>query len=254
MRFYLGAHHPTWLTKVSVPLFVSHRRLRERVSPFPKASCSWALDSGGFTELSMHGEWTVTPEEYVKAVRRYSDEIGRPDFAAPQDWMCEPWITAKTGLSVHEHQRRTVGNYLDLMAIDDTLAVCPVVQGWTLADYFRCVDMYDRAGVDLRALPVVGVGSVCRRQATAEIETVMRELHALGLSIHGFGVKTDGLSRYGRYVLSADSMAWSRGGRYLPGCAPSHKTEANCMRYALAWRDRVLVSARDNRVEQTRLF
>ncbi len=34
---------------------------------------------------------------------RYRDEIGCLLWAAPQDWMCEPWITAKTGLTVAEH-------------------------------------------------------------------------------------------------------------------------------------------------------
>ncbi len=34
---------------------------------------------------------------------RYRDEIGCLLWAAPHDWMCEPWITAKTGLTVAEH-------------------------------------------------------------------------------------------------------------------------------------------------------
>ena len=37
-------------------------------------------------------------------------QIGRMDFAAVQDWMCEPEIVVKTGLSIAEHQRRTVAN------------------------------------------------------------------------------------------------------------------------------------------------
>jgi hypothetical protein len=35
-------------------------------------------------------------------------------------------------------------------------------------------------------------------------------------------------------------MAWSFAGRRVkPGCTPTHKNEANCMRFALQWRDRV---------------
>lgn len=30
-------------------------------------------------------------------------------FAAPMDWMCEPWILSKTGLTLAEHQERTAG-------------------------------------------------------------------------------------------------------------------------------------------------
>ena len=47
-------------------------------------------------------------------VRRYADEIGNLAWAAAQNWMCEPWIVEETGLSVAEHQRRTIENYLEL--------------------------------------------------------------------------------------------------------------------------------------------
>jgi len=33
------------------------------------------------------GAGPLTPEQYVAAVRRYRDEIGNLDWAAPQDWM-----------------------------------------------------------------------------------------------------------------------------------------------------------------------
>jgi hypothetical protein len=33
----------------------------------------------------------------------YAERIGRMDFAAPQEWMCEPVMIKRTGLSVHEH-------------------------------------------------------------------------------------------------------------------------------------------------------
>lgn len=91
--FYLGAHHPGWLTRAKVPLFVSRNRLIKRRS-FPRASARWALDSGAFTQLSIHGRWTVPPAQYAGEVRLLSQEIGSLDFAAPQDWMCEPWIRA----------------------------------------------------------------------------------------------------------------------------------------------------------------
>jgi hypothetical protein len=55
-------------------------------------------------------------------VRRYRDEIGCLDWAAPQDWMCEPFILAKTGLSVREY-RRTVASYLRLTELAPDLRV-----------------------------------------------------------------------------------------------------------------------------------
>lgn len=67
--FFLGTHHPNWLRKTDVPLFVSRRRLAGRTR-LPRARGVWALDSGGFQELNLHGRWTVTPAHYVAEVRR----------------------------------------------------------------------------------------------------------------------------------------------------------------------------------------
>lgn len=198
----------------------------------------------------MFGEWRTSPAEYAAAVRRYDAEIGRLEWAAPQDWMCEPFITAKTGLSVEEHQRRTVANFLELQSLwgerDPEFGVfMPVLQGWQLADYLRCADMYAAAGVDLTHYPVVGVGSVCRRQATDEIGEIFATLARLDIAMHGFGVKRAGLELYGRHLASADSMAWSfnarRAAAPLPGCE-GHKNCANCMRYALQWREKIIAS------------
>ena len=110
-----------------------------------------ALDSGGFTEISKHGRWTITPAEYIAAVRRYRDEIGGLDWAAPQDWMCEPEQLAMTGLTVEEHQRRTVDNLVELRDLAPDLPIVPVVQGWTIGSHLRCVEMYAAAGADLLA-------------------------------------------------------------------------------------------------------
>ena len=55
MKFFLGTHLPQWLGRIDVPLFVSHRMLHKRRT-FPRALGEWALDSGGFTEISMFGE------------------------------------------------------------------------------------------------------------------------------------------------------------------------------------------------------
>jgi hypothetical protein len=237
VRFYLGTHETHWLERLTVPLFISHRRLALR-KRLPVAVGRWALDSGGFTELNLHGRWRTTVDEYIEATERYAIEIGGLEWAAPMDWMCEPFVTEKTGLSVREHQQRTVENYLELRGRGP---FSPVLQGWTLEDYQACVDLYHEAGVDLTAAPVVGVGSVCRRQSTTEIGRIMRSLQALGLRLHGFGVKTRGVERYGHTLASADSMAWSlraRRDRPLPGC--THQSCANCARYALRWRAELL--------------
>jgi len=236
--FYLGTHMPHWLGQVDVPLFVSHRRLNPRKS-LPRASARWALDSGGFTEIAMHGQWDTTSDDYVVAVKRYRDEIGLLDWCAPQDWMCEPSMLARTGLTVGEHQARTVASYLELREHLGEL-VAPVLQGWEPDDYRRCVDLYDQAGVRLDLLPTVGVGSVCRRNADSAIGAVIRPLANLGLRLHGFGVRGSAYASMHHLLTSADSMAWSARGRRDRIAGHPHKSCANCLSYALAWRDRSL--------------
>lgn len=239
--FLLGTHQPGWLGRLDVPLFVSHRTLRTR-KRLPRARCRWALDSGGFTELALHGGWRTCPGEYVEAVARYQAEIGRLAWASPQDWMCEPAMLGRTGLTVVGHQARTVDNYCTLRQAAPGLPFIPVLQGWTPDDYLACVQRYTTAGVDLRACPLVGLGSVCRRQASAEIGHIAAELAALGIRLHGFGVKCRGLADYAETLASADSLAWSYAARRrppLPGCT-AHRNCANCPRYALAWRARLI--------------
>lgn len=237
LRFFLGSHMPHWLRAAEFPLFVSHRRLAG-YRRLPKAQCNWALDSGGFSELALYGKWRTTVPEYIDAVNRYDAEVGRMLWAAPMDWMCEPQMLANTGLSVAEHQVRTVENFCELA---EEIPVIPVLQGWTLDDYLYCITLYESMGVNLAHEPVVGVGSVCRRQNTYEAEQIFAELADAGLRLHGFGVKMTGLERFGDRLVSADSMAWSYDARRavpLPG--HRHKNCANCYEYAAAWRARML--------------
>lgn len=239
MRFYLGIHQPIWLTRVhDIPLLVSHRRLGHRRT-LPRATTEWALDSGGFTELQLHGRWHTDAHSYVQAVRRYATEIGNLTWAAPQDWMCEQRILKRTGLTVREHQRRTVRNLVRLRELAPELPWVPTLQGWTLSDYERCADLYERVGIDLAAEPLVGIGTVCRRQRSADVERIMRAFAARNLNLHGFGIKISGLNRYAEALSSSDSMSWSMRGRYVPGCTPSHRTESNCLRFALRWHQRI---------------
>lgn len=218
MRFYLGTHEPTWLNRSHVPLFVSCIRIRERCRrKLPKARVPWALDSGGFSQLNPKGpgRYTTTPEEYAAEVARWSDAIGNLDWAAIQDWMCEPFVLAHTGLTVAEHQCRTVQSYLDLRRIAPRLPWVPVLQGFTLAEYRECARQYAAAGVNLGECPTVGIGSVCRRQGTDEAARIIHQLAADGLAgrIHAFGYKLEGLPGVRDVLGSADSLAWSDSAR-----------------------------------------
>lgn len=234
--FYLGTHELSWLRRTDVPLFVSAVRFRRQRS-WPRARGRWALDSGGFSELQAHGRWTVDAATYAAEVRVWVAAVGWPDFVAIQDWMCEPFMLAKTGLTVREHQERTIQSYLDLRALAPEIPWLPVVQGWEEADYVEHVAMYLRAGIDLRTFPRVGVGSVCRRQGTEEGAKIVRAVARLGIRVHAFGVKVEGLKLFGSEIASADSMTWSyiarRRSIQLAGC--THKTCSNCWRWAEEW-------------------
>jgi hypothetical protein len=234
---------PSWFNKTDIPLFVSHRRLKG-YKTLPKAKGIWALDSGGFTELSMHGKWETTSKQYIEAIQRYKD-IGGLQWVAPQDWMCEPWIIAKTGHTIREHQKRTVENYAELQnALGDL--VIPVIQGWTIHDYHQCIQIYADNGINLAQHHTVGLGSVCRRQGTQQIGDIITDLtNNYQLKLHGFGVKTQGIRQYGHLLASADSMAWSRAGRYIRPCPQNNiKNCGNCLHYALEWRQQITEPAR----------
>ena len=129
-----------------------------------------------------------------------------------------------------------VDSFLELRSLAPEVPWVPVVQGFTLAEYLRCVELFADVGVDLTHQPTVGLGSVCRRQATHETAEIVAALAGLGLRLHGFGVKISGLALYGDYLTSADSLAWSGEARRLPalpGCR--HKHCNNCVRYAGIW-------------------
>jgi hypothetical protein len=239
MDFYLGTDVAglAW----GVPVMVSHGRLRTRRT-MPKATAPWICDSRGFTELSQHGRWTFGPTEYATALRRYAADISQLRWASPQDWMCEPWILAKTGLTIADHQRLTIESVTTLRRLVPEVHIIPVLQGWQVGDYLTHVDMYAAAGIDLYAEPVVGLGSVCRRQATAEIHTIVSVLAALGLNLHGFGVKTAAVEIVGNLLASADSEAWSYAARRrVVHCAHGLvRWAANCRGCAMDWRNRLL--------------
>jgi hypothetical protein len=236
--FYLGVSQVSWLwnDQVAEPLFVSFRQMR-RSKKFRPALERWALDSGGFTELSKFGKWTISPDQYLTEAYQIFEVTGEPDWMAPQDWMCEPWIIQTTGLSVDWHQKLTIENFLELRSRSHL--VIPVLQGYELDDYLNHVQMYHDAGVDLRTEALVGVGSICRRQGSEEASDILSRLHDMGLRLHGFGVKGAGIRKYGSSLVSADSLAWSWGGRKIRPCPHTGKASCNhCIVHAMKWKEK----------------
>jgi hypothetical protein len=208
VRFFCGLHQPSDAKHFDAA-FISVNRLRDRKGPFLVGD--WIMDSGAFTEISTHGHYRSSVAEYAGQIRRWATN-GNLLAAVAQDYMCEPWIVARTGLSVTEHQRLTVERY-DALRAEDTAGVyiLPVLQGYLPADYVRHLAMY---GARLASGAWVGVGSICKRNANPRaVEAVLLAIAQArpDLRLHGFGLKATALRSALVFDLlaTADSMAWS---------------------------------------------
>ncbi|UJW32530.1 hypothetical protein L3Q67_01705 [Saccharothrix sp. AJ9571] len=241
---YLGVHRGRWLEQLRVPMCVSLNILHTYASDWerhPKAFTPWVLDSGAYNEISRFGRWRVDPDLFGSRVTRVLHNVGTPPiFCSPQDMPCEPWSLKASRLTVGMHQYYTTENLLYLRDNFPFIPWIPVLQGWELAHYIEHVVQYRKAGIDLTREPLVGVGSLCRRQRgdTATVVRIIRQLRDIGISIHGFGVSLDVLARRPTDMSSMDSMAWSRTGRWsnrpLPGCTHSGPCN-NCRDAAFRW-------------------
>lgn len=220
MLFFVGLHQPSDLKRVLFAC-VSIVRLRRRKAPLNRPACGWIMDSGAFTELSLHGKYRHTALEFAIDAARWV--VPSLMAVVAQDYMCEPFILKKTGLSLSDHQRLTIERYDELRRAWEIIGtgaaywppIIPVLQGWTVDDYLRHLDAY---GARLKPGMWVGVGSVCKRQGNVKlIEAIFIALSARrpDLRWHAFGIKITALKSaiIRALVYSADSMAWSYSAR-----------------------------------------
>lgn len=216
VKFYVGLHQPADAQHFDLAC-ISINRLRGRKKQVPCGEV--IIDSGAFTEISKHGLYRHSVEEYAAELYRlHSQGVVQIAAAVAQDYMCEPFILAKTGLTIEEHQRLTIERYDALVAELERLFggavpfhVMPVLQGFAPQDYVNHIRMY---GDRLKNGMWVGVGSVCKRQG--DPRAIIAVLQAIAaerpdLLLHGFGVKITSLLHPGvrELLATADSMAWS---------------------------------------------
>lgn len=215
-RFFVGLHQPADAVHFDT-CCISINRLRRRRS---RVQCSNVLiDSGAFTELARHGRYRHPVEDYATELYRlFADGVVDIRGVVAQDYMCEPAMLARTGLSIWTHQRLTVARYDALLAELDRLfsgscpfPLVPVLQGYAPGDYARHVHRY---GKRLVSGMWVGVGSVCKRNGTPQaIVEILRAIKSVrpDLQLHGFGLKRTALEdpAVRSLLASADSMAWS---------------------------------------------
>lgn len=231
MNFYVGLHQPSD-AKHFDRSFISVNRLQKRKSDFEVTD--WIMDSGAFSEIATHGHYRVSVDAYVSQIERWRG-VGLMRAAVTQDWMCEPWIVAKTGKSVLEHQNLTVERY-DAISSKTTAYILPVLQGYRLADYLDHIEIY---GDRLTHGKWIGVGSICKRNSNiAEIEDILFAIKTVrpDLKLHGFGLKTTALksAAVNDMLQTADSMAWSYSAR-------KQGRNANDWREAKAFEDKIKV-------------
>lgn len=237
--FYIGLHQPSDGKRFDRAC-ISWRRLVRRKKA---VGCGKVLiDSGAFTELLLHGAYRHGVQEYAAELYRlHTEGVVNIVAAVAQDYMCEPFMLGKTGLTVADHQRLTIERYDALLTELDRLfggqcpfPVMPVLQGYAPSGYVRHIHLY---GDRLKPGMWVGVGSVCKRNG--DPSRIVEVLSAIAtvrpdLNLHGFGIKLTALGHPGVRALlySADSMAWSDAAR-------KQGRNANCWTEAARYRDAV---------------
>lgn len=208
-RFFTGIHHPCDAGEFEHS-FISINTLRRRKSRgafFPR---KWVMDSGAFEAVRKKGHHSMSVWSYAAQIM-YWRQFGELEAAVCQDMMCEPFMLAKTGLTVADHQRETIERYDALLRLNTGVYIMPVLQGYEPEQYADHVRQY---GPRLAVGAWVGVGSVCKRNGSPEkVLQVLRAIHAVrpDLRLHGFGLKITALRdpEVRAELETSDSMAWS---------------------------------------------
>lgn len=235
----------------SYPVMVSANAFWDpEVQRFKKPSatdldeCDVALDSAGFTAMCLwkskgpqRGIAGVFPWTYAEYLE-FAASFGATWYAQP-DLCCEPEIAADQAAVTY--RVRATATLLEgclqvLYAWHSQLAnnegaspsviaalappPVPVLQGWTVSDYLRSLDLllevWSRWEPWLASPVLIGLGSVCRRSLNDRKHGLYAVLDALegrlppGARLHLFGVKGAALERVKMmpWVASADSMAY----------------------------------------------
>lgn len=230
MRFFTGLHQPSNAQHFERS-FISISRIKDRKSGFKVRQ--WILDPEPFSVIAKYGEHLLSVSEYAGQIRRWKHN-GQLLAAVSQDYMCEPDILARTGLTVSEHQRKTIERYDQLLAERPGVYIMPVLQGWTVEDYASHVRQYGRR---LKRGAWVGVGSICKRNKDPQVVVdILQAIHRErpDLKLHGFGLKKTALARADvrEHLESADSMSWSYSAR-KQGRDANDWREAETFRHAI---------------------
>jgi len=240
--FFVGWHQPVngiSGCRAFAHCMISINRLINRRSDFEVSQ--WILDSGAFSRI-VSGKGHLSTKKYADLIRRWA-KCGQLLAAVSQDYMCEPFVLQKTGLSIKTHQELTIHRYDRILSFLDGSGVylMPVLQGYSVENYLEHIEMYgDRLAVN----QWVGVGSVCKRNGSPrQVENILIAIHQRrsDLRLHGFGLKKTALESGIVWDLlhSADSQAHSFRQRKAKQHGEEEHIGANNPIAALAYSERI---------------
>jgi hypothetical protein len=184
-------------------------------SPVPRLARrrKTALDSAGFVALKTYRGFPWSVAQYIDLAAQFENL----DIYSQLDCCNEPEV-ASDRQEVLMRCAYTARLYAECRREAERRGIkppMPVLQGFRLDDYARCIDM-----MPILDWPkLVGIGSVCRRPLTGPdgLEAILDGLDRLldpHVRFHAFGAKTLGaLSQHPR-LASTDSQAWDMRARY----------------------------------------
>lgn len=239
MNFYVGTDDLMRCGQLEYFMISATRLGRDKNPQFNHDDKTWMLDSGAFSQIANHGEFTMSVEQYAKLIKRYENH-GNLTCAVAQDYMCEPVILEKTGKSVRQHQKLSTRRYFHLLKelrkIGSKAKLMPVLQGWEPEDYLEHLDMYNKVWAHRRrkagyayyfnsnwSVPeipeYIGLGTMCKRNGNpGEIEGILDLVlpKLIDYKVHLFGVKKTAckVANIRDRIHSADSMAYDFHLRY----------------------------------------
>lgn len=176
------------------------------------------VDSGGFQVTS---SWDLEYPYTVTDLFDWAESIDA-DLVALPDFACEPELHES---GVMKRIELTIEHHAEAMAVYDegsyTFTPVPVLQGYYADEYAYCVDRFKDEGL---IHDYMAVGTVCKRDSTDAIHTVMETIESElpDVDFHMFGMTLNAWKdrrMWGRFK-SADTSAWNWGGQ-----TQAHKVE-----------------------------
>ncbi len=190
------------------------------ISRFPLRTLDFAervfVDSGGFQFFTRFNEYPYSPGSYLELIAKDGDIV---THFASMDYPCEPELLEKRNATIEQNIRRTVELAVEMDEIINRVypflkeKFVPVIQGWRLDDYMRCIELYEDVGITAD-YNYFGIGSVCRRNSEKEVARIVSAIRKrLGgdVKLHAFGTKISNLRvrKFVHSVYSADTSAWN---------------------------------------------